>query len=106
MDQRTEMWLRLGSRVPNVMLGNCEAMRRYLIEDEHVPPDRVEMIYNGVDTTQFLSAGIATGEGIDDRHCLRASGREEPAPVAAGIREGTRRASGAQAGDCRQRRGT
>ncbi len=53
VDQRTEMWLRLGSRVPNVMLGNCEAMRRYLIEDEHVPAERVEMIYNGVDTTQF-----------------------------------------------------
>lgn len=53
VDKRTEMWLRLGSRVPHVMLGNCEAMRRYLIDDEHVPADRVEMIYNGVDTTQF-----------------------------------------------------
>jgi len=53
VDKRTQMWLRLGSRVPDVMLGNCEAMRRYLIEDEHVREDRVEMIYNGVDTTQF-----------------------------------------------------
>jgi glycosyltransferase involved in cell wall biosynthesis len=47
------MWLRLGSRVPDVMLGNCEAMRRYLVDDEHVRQDRVEMIYNGVDTAQF-----------------------------------------------------
>jgi glycosyltransferase involved in cell wall biosynthesis len=53
VDKRTEMWLRLGSRVPHAMLGNCEAMRRYLIDDEHVREDRVEMVYNGVDTTQF-----------------------------------------------------
>jgi len=53
VDERTQMWLRLGSRVPDAMLGNCEAMRRYLIEEEHVGEDRVEMIYNGVDTTQF-----------------------------------------------------
>jgi glycosyltransferase involved in cell wall biosynthesis len=48
------MWLRLGSRVPDAMLANCEAIRRYLIEHEHVRGDRVEMIYNGVDTTQFF----------------------------------------------------
>jgi glycosyltransferase involved in cell wall biosynthesis len=53
VDKRTQMWLRLGSRVPNAMLANCEAMRRYLIDDEHVRENRVEMIYNGVDTTQF-----------------------------------------------------
>lgn len=53
VDERTQMWLRLGSRVPDAMLANCEAMRRYLIEDEHVRENRVEMIYNGVDTTQF-----------------------------------------------------
>ena len=53
VDERTQMWLRLGSRVPDAMLANCEAMRRYLIDDEHVRANRVEMIYNGVDTTQF-----------------------------------------------------
>jgi glycosyltransferase involved in cell wall biosynthesis len=53
VDKRTQMWLRLGSRVPDAMLANCEAMRRYLIEQEHVRENRVEMIYNGVDTTQF-----------------------------------------------------
>lgn len=53
VDERTQMWLRLGRHVPDAMLGNCEAMRRYLIDDWHVREDRVEMIYNGVDTTQF-----------------------------------------------------
>ena len=53
VDKRTQMWLRLGSRIPDAMLANCEAMRRYLIEDERVREDRVEMVYNGVDTTQF-----------------------------------------------------
>ena len=53
VDKRTQMWLRLGDHVPDAMLANCEAMRRYLIDDEHVRQDRVEMIYNGVDTNQF-----------------------------------------------------
>ena len=53
VDTRTQMWLRLGSRVPDAMLANCEAIRRYLIEREHLRKDRVEMVYNGVDTTQF-----------------------------------------------------
>ncbi len=54
VDERTQMWLRLGNRVPDAMLANCEAMRRYLIEQEHVRENRVELIYNGVDTTQFF----------------------------------------------------
>lgn len=53
VDERTQMWLRLGSRVPHAMLVNCEAMRCYLIHDWHMREERVEMIYNGVDTTQF-----------------------------------------------------
>ena len=53
VDKRTQMWLRLGAHVPDAMLANCEAIRRYLIEDEHLRADRVEMIYNGVDTKQF-----------------------------------------------------
>lgn len=53
VDERTQMWLRLADRVPDAMLANCEAIRRYLIEHEHLRENRVEMIYNGVDTTQF-----------------------------------------------------
>ncbi len=53
VDKRTQMWLRLGDRAPHAMLANCEALRRYLIEQWHLPEKRVEMIYNGVDTAQF-----------------------------------------------------
>lgn len=53
VDKRTGMWLRLGSHAPNVMLANCEAMRRYLIDDWGLRENRVEKIYNGVDTAQF-----------------------------------------------------
>ena len=53
VDKRTQMWLRRADRVPHAMLANCEAIRRYLIEDWHLRENRVEMIYNGVDTTQF-----------------------------------------------------
>ncbi len=53
VDERTQMWLRLGSRVPDAMLANCEAMRRNLVDDVHLRESRVELIYNGVDTTQF-----------------------------------------------------
>jgi glycosyltransferase involved in cell wall biosynthesis len=38
---------------------NCEAMRRHLIDDEHVPGDRIELCYNGVVTTQFFPAESA-----------------------------------------------
>ena len=53
VDKRTQMWLRLGDRAPHAMLANCEALRQYLIEQWHLPEKRVEIIYNGVDTTQF-----------------------------------------------------
>jgi L-malate glycosyltransferase len=53
VDKRTQMWLRVGAHIPHVMLGNCEAMRQYIIEEEHVRTDCVEMIYNGVDTAEF-----------------------------------------------------
>lgn len=53
LDDRTQMWLRLGDRVPDAMLVNCEAIRRYMIDHEHVREDRVELCFNGVDTTQF-----------------------------------------------------
>jgi glycosyltransferase involved in cell wall biosynthesis len=35
---------------------NCEAMRRHMIDDESVHPDRLYLCYNGVDTTVFFPA--------------------------------------------------
>ena len=54
LDDRTQMWLRFADRVPDAMLVNCEAIRHYMIDHEHVRESRVELIYNGVDTTQFF----------------------------------------------------
>jgi L-malate glycosyltransferase len=56
LDSRTQRLLRLSDHVADVVLVNCEAIRRYMIEDEGVSPDRVEICYNGVVTAEFHSA--------------------------------------------------
>ena len=35
---------------------NCEAMRRHMVNDYHLPPERTILSYNGVDTTEFFPA--------------------------------------------------
>jgi glycosyltransferase involved in cell wall biosynthesis len=40
-------------RIADRVVVNCEAMRRHLIEDENVPPERIILCYNGVDTRVF-----------------------------------------------------
>jgi glycosyltransferase involved in cell wall biosynthesis len=32
---------------------NCEFLRRHLVQDENVPPNRIELCYNGLDLEQF-----------------------------------------------------
>jgi glycosyltransferase involved in cell wall biosynthesis len=53
LDARTQRLLRMSDHVADVVLVNCEAIRRYMIEDEGVAADRVELCYNGVVTTEF-----------------------------------------------------
>lgn len=53
LDRRTRRQLRWTDRVVDTVVVNCEAMRREMIENEGVSGDRVEICYNGVDTTQF-----------------------------------------------------
>ena len=43
---------------------NCEAMRRHLIDDEHVPDTQIELCYNGVVTTEFFPAETARADAI------------------------------------------
>lgn len=57
LDWRTQFLLRATDPFADAVLVNCEAMRRYMIEDEGVPAARVELCYNGVDITRFYSAG-------------------------------------------------
>lgn len=53
LDKRTQQLLRLSDYVPDAILVNCEAIRQYMIEDEHVAATRIEFCYNGVDTSYF-----------------------------------------------------
>ncbi len=53
LDQRTQKLLRLSDHVPDAILTNCEAIRRYMIADEHIAPERLELCYNGVDPSYF-----------------------------------------------------
>jgi glycosyltransferase involved in cell wall biosynthesis len=48
--------LQLTDRLSHAVVVNCEAMRRHLIEDEGVPPERIHVCYNGIDTDQFRPA--------------------------------------------------
>lgn len=54
LDKRTQKLLRMCDYVPDAILVNCEAMRTYMIEDEHIASSRIKLCYNGVDTTQFF----------------------------------------------------
>ena len=53
LDGRTQFLLRQTDRLADAMLVNCEAIRRYMIEDEKIPAERVELCYNGVVTEVF-----------------------------------------------------
>jgi glycosyltransferase involved in cell wall biosynthesis len=48
--------LRLTDRLADAIVVNCQAIKRHLIEDEHVPEDRIEVCYNGIDTSRFHPA--------------------------------------------------
>lgn len=48
--------LRLTDRLSDAIVVNCQAIRRHLIEDVHVPAERIEVCYNGIDTSQFHPA--------------------------------------------------
>jgi L-malate glycosyltransferase len=48
--------LRVTDKLVTATVVNCEAMRRHLISDEGVSPDRVHVCYNGIDTEKFRPA--------------------------------------------------
>jgi L-malate glycosyltransferase len=45
--------LRVTDKLVNAIVVNCDAVRRHLISDEGVSPDRIRVCYNGIDTTKF-----------------------------------------------------
>ena len=56
LDRKTQQAVRLTDPITDVVVVNCEAMRRYMIDDQGVPAHRVELCFNGVDTSQFYPA--------------------------------------------------
>jgi glycosyltransferase involved in cell wall biosynthesis len=48
--------LRWTDRIVNGIVVNCEAMREHLTRDEHIPPARVHLCYNGIDPVAFSPA--------------------------------------------------
>jgi glycosyltransferase involved in cell wall biosynthesis len=54
LDRPTQALLRWTDSISSAVVVNCEAIRRYMIEDEGVPADRVELCYNGVETARFF----------------------------------------------------
>jgi len=53
LDQRTRRQVRWTDKIVDTVVVNCEAMRRHMIDDEHLLSERIELCYNGVDTAQF-----------------------------------------------------
>jgi glycosyltransferase involved in cell wall biosynthesis len=56
LDPRTRRQVRWTDKIVDSIVVNCEAMRRHMIDDEHVGSDRIELCYNGVDTAHFYPA--------------------------------------------------
>jgi L-malate glycosyltransferase len=55
-DARTRRQVRWTDKIVDTVVVNCEAMRRHMMDDEHMAAERIELCYNGVDTTQFYPA--------------------------------------------------
>jgi L-malate glycosyltransferase len=55
-DARTRRQVRWTDKIVDTVVVNCEAMRRHMINDEHMAAERIELCYNGVDTAHFYPA--------------------------------------------------
>jgi glycosyltransferase involved in cell wall biosynthesis len=66
LDQRTRRQVRWTDKIVDTVVVNCEAMRRHMIDDEHVASERVELCYNGVDTAQFYPETAHKPESVAD----------------------------------------
>jgi glycosyltransferase involved in cell wall biosynthesis len=56
LDWRTQFLLRASDRLADAILVNCEAIRKYMIADEKIEEQRIELCYNGVVTAEFYPA--------------------------------------------------
>jgi L-malate glycosyltransferase len=65
-DARTRRQVRWTDKIVDTVVVNCEAMRRHMMDDEHMASERIELCYNGVDTTQFYPAAVRKPAPIMD----------------------------------------
>jgi glycosyltransferase involved in cell wall biosynthesis len=56
LDRSTKVLSRMTDYLADAVLVNCEAIRHYMIESQHVKEGRVELCYNGVATADFYPA--------------------------------------------------
>ena len=45
--------VRITDHLVKAIVVNCEFLKRHLVQDENVPPNRIELCYNGLDLEQF-----------------------------------------------------
>jgi glycosyltransferase involved in cell wall biosynthesis len=50
--------VRMTDRLVDAVVVNCEYLKRHLENDEHVPADRIQLCYNGVDLEAFHTADV------------------------------------------------
>jgi glycosyltransferase involved in cell wall biosynthesis len=53
-------FLRITDRLTDAVVVNCDAMRRYLVEDEGVAESKIRICYNAVDVEQYRRHAVAS----------------------------------------------
>jgi glycosyltransferase involved in cell wall biosynthesis len=66
LDSRSHRELRWTDKIVDAVVVNCEAMRRHMMNDENVPAERIELCYNGVDTSVFYPEATRKPEPAAD----------------------------------------
>ena len=56
IDARSRKQFQSTDRLVDAIIVNCEAMRKHLTEDCSVPPEHIELCYNGVNISEFYPA--------------------------------------------------
>jgi glycosyltransferase involved in cell wall biosynthesis len=58
--------LRLTDRLSDAIVVNCKSLERHLVLDEKAPAGRIQVCYNGIDTTRFQPLRVSRPPGLED----------------------------------------
>ena len=64
LDARTQKQFRFTDRFVDAIVVNCEAMRKHLMSDYSIAPERIELCRNGVNTSEFYAADTPKPEPV------------------------------------------